>query len=607
MIAAICLFLLGLTVGAFWQLKDNAFINYDDNVYVTDNPQVKDGLSFSGLGWAFTATSDANWHPLTWLSHMLDWQLYGANPRGHHLTSLFFHVVNTILLLLVLVRFTNRLWPSALVAALFALHPLHVESVAWVAERKDVLSAFFWLLTMWAYLRYVERPGAWRYLAVIATFTLGLMAKPMLVTEPFVLLLLDYWPLNRWSPGAQRAIGQRKAKPAPKSATGRGALHLVWEKMPLFALAATSCAITLLVQKGGGAVASTDIFPFGVRLSNALVAYVTYLFKMVWPINLAVFYPHPGPDLPGWQIVGAGLLLVACTSVAIRWARRFPYLPVGWFWYLGTLVPVIGLVQVGSQAIADRYTYIPLIGIFIILAFGSADLVSGRRRWQIKLASFCSLALVICVIFTWIQVGYWRNSTSLFSHALAVTEDNFIAYDKLGLAYEDEGKNDEAIKMYSQAIRIDPDFSKAYNSLGRVYDKVGRIEEAVKMFRQAIHFNPKLAAAYNELGKVLDKLGKTEDAIDMFRQAIRLNPNFSDAHNNLGIDLGDRDELDNAIYQFQQAIRARPDYDEPYHNLGLAYYKQGKIREAREMFETALEINPDNAGAKEMLNSLEGR
>jgi len=363
----------------------------------------------------------------------------------------------------------------------------------------------------------------------------------------------------------------------------------------------------LLVQKGGGAVASTDIFPFGVRLSNALVAYVTYLAKMVWPINLAVFYPHPEADLPGWQIVGAGLLLVACTSVAIRWARRFPYLPVGWFWYLGTLVPVIGLVQVGSQAIADRYTYIPLIGIFIILAFGSADLVSDRRRWQIKLASFCSLALVICVIFTWIQVGYWRNSTSLFSHALAVTEDNFIAYDKLGLAFENEGKNDEAIEMYSQAIRIDPDFSKAYNSLGRVYDKVGRIDEAVKMFRQAIHFNPKLAAAYNELGKVLDKLGKTEDAIDMFRQAIRLNPNFSDAHNNLGIDLGDRDELDNAIYQFQQAIRARPDYDEPYHNLGLAYYKQGKIREAREMFETALKKNPDNAGAKEMLNSLEGR
>ncbi len=353
---AICLVLAVLTISVFWQLKDHSFINYDDNAYVTENTQVQGGLSGSGLLWAFSATVAGNWHPLTLLSHMLDWQLYGAIPGGHHLTSLIFHVINTLLLFLVLVRLTKALWPSALVAALFALHPLHVESVAWVSERKDLLSAFFWLLTMWAYLRYVERPGAWRYVLMLLLFVLGLMAKPMVVTLPFVLLLLDYWPLGRWpqrpAPADKRGKSQVASDPGPR----RALLRLVWEKTPLFALAAVSCAITIMAQKGSEAVIPMDLLPLGDRLANALVAYVSYLAKMLWPQNLAIFYPHPLSGLPSsgsglawWQIGGAGLILLGITALVLRGRRRFPYLPVGWFWYLGTLVPVIGLVQWGRK------------------------------------------------------------------------------------------------------------------------------------------------------------------------------------------------------------------------------------------------------------------
>lgn len=572
-IAAICLVLAVLTVGAFWQLKDNNFVNYDDIFYLTENSQVQGGLSFSGLRWAFTATVAGNWHPLTWLSHMLDWQLYGANPSGHHLTSLILHVLNTLLLFWVLVRLTQGFWPSALVAALFALHPLHVESVAWASERKDVLSAFFWLLTMWTYLRYVERPKTGRYLSILLVFALGLMAKAMLVTEPFMLLLLDYWPLGRWSGRPEATGGRRRGKAAPELGPRRTAWRLIWEKTPLFALAAISCVITVVVQREAEAVISTELLPFGARLSNALVAYVSYLAKMLWPLKLAIFYPHPGANLPGWQIVGAGVLLAGFTSLAVHWRRRFPYLLVGWLWYLGTLVPVIGLVQVGSQAMADRYTYIPFIGIFIILAFGAADLASGWRSRQVTLAAVWGLALLTCLTLTWVQVGHWRNATTLFSHALQVTENNYMAYVNLGLAYDEAGKTDAALEMLQQGMRLKPNFADTYNDLGKVYDKLGR----------------------------------TDEAIEMFRRAIGLNPNFCDAYNNLGIDLADRGEIAAAIHQFQQARRARPDFDQPYYNLGLAYSKQGQIREAGEMFEMALKKNPNNVGARDLLASIRDR
>jgi tetratricopeptide (TPR) repeat protein len=569
--AAICLVLAVLTIAAFWQLKNNDFINYDDPTYVTENFHIQGGLSPSSIHWAFSSSYADNWHPVTWLSHMLDWQLYGLNPRGHHLNSLLLHLANSLLLFLVLLRLTKGLWPSALVAALFALHPLHVESVAWASERKDVLSTFFWLTTMWAYIWYVGRPGVRRYLVLILSFALGLMTKPMLVTEPFVLLLLDYWPLGRWPQRPTAREGVRKGKPASGLGLGRTIFDLAWEKAPLFALAAISCLITLKVQQL--ALSSITVLPLGTRLANALVAYISYLAKIFWPLNLSVFYPYPMAGHPWWQIGGAGLLLAGLTFATLHWARRFPYLLLGWFWYLGTLLPVIGVVQVGAQSMADRYTYIPLIGMFIILAFGAADLAAGHRRRQVALTASFGLVLLACLIFTWRQVGYWRNSATLFDHALAVTENNYIAYCQLGLFYYEADRNDEAMEM----------------------------------FRQSIHFNPKFDGAYNNLGLAYDKEGRSDEAIEMFRQAIRLNPNFSDAYNNLAIDLADRGQIDVAIPLFQKAIHLRPDFDKPYHNLGLAYMKQGKVREAREMFETALKKNPHNAGARVMLDQLRDR
>ena len=543
-IAVVGLILMVLTIGAFWQLKDNGFINYDDVAYVTENPQVQGGLSRAGFLWAFSATTAGYWHPLTWLSHMLDWQLFGANPQGHHLSSLLFHVVNTLLLFLVMVRLTRRLWPSALVAALFAIHPLHVESVAWASERKDVLSAFFWLLTMWAYLRYVERPGTWRYLPVMVFFVLGLMAKPMVVTEPFVLLLLDYWPLGRWpqTPAVTGERGKRKGQAVPAPEPRRAAYRLLWEKVPLLALAAILVPITIIMQKKAWAVIDMELLPFWARMANALVAYVNYLVKMLWPLNLAIFYPHPLSGLPyslglaWWQIGGAGLILVGITILALRWGRRFPYLPVGWFWYLGTLMPVIGLVQAGGQAMADRFTYIPLIGIFIILAFGGADLAAARLRRRAVLTASFSLALLACLILTWRQVGYWKDSESIFSHALAVTENNFLAYANLGLAFDEMGRRDEAMAM--------------------------------------------------------------------FYQALKLNPKMHDICNILGVDLAERGDIAAAIPLFQQAICVWPDLDQAYYNLGMAYLRQGRVKEAREMLEMTLKKNPGNAGAREMLDSI---
>ena len=380
----VCLFLIITTFAVYWQVHNHDFINLDDDLYITENDQVQKGLSRESVVWAFTTTHAANWHPLTWLSHMVDFQLYGLNPKGHHLTNVFFHLLNTLLLFFVLQRMTGALWRSGFVAALFALHPLHVESVAWVAERKDVLSTLFWLLTIWAYTWYVERPRRTRYLLTLLTFTLGLMAKPMLVTLPFVLLLLDYWPLGRFQVGQ---LDTALSAPGQASLSTRSVwsqtLRLIWEKAPFFALAAASSIVTFLVQKGGGAVRPWERFPITIRIANGLVSYVKYMGKMIWPSDLAVFYPHPGASLPIWQAVAAGLLLLSISIAAIRLAKNHPYLAVGWLWYLGTLVPIIGFVQVGGQALADRYTYVSLIGLFIIIAWGVSDIVAKWRYQRV--------------------------------------------------------------------------------------------------------------------------------------------------------------------------------------------------------------------------------
>jgi len=667
----ICLFLTASALIAFWQVNECDFINYDDPLYVTDNIHVKSGITLGSIRWAFTTGHATNWHPLTWMSHMLDVQLFGLKPRWHHLTNLLFHIANTLLLFFVFHRMTKSQWKSAFVAALFALHPLHVESVAWVAERKDVLSTFFWMLTMGAYIHYVEhrtedrgqrtedrgqrtedrgqrteRSGlvssvfrlpfsvfrfpssvfrlpfsvfrfpssvfrlpfsvfrfpssVFRYLAVLIFFALGLMAKPMLVTLPFVLLLLDYWPLQRLEPkkslqetrteASKQGAGSREREPlsanerkskAGKMRTGKGIAQssvlvtpevlnpgpqssalrpLLQEKIPLFALTALSCIVTYFVQQKGGAVGSIEEVSWDVRIANALVSYIIYIGKTFWPNNLAVFYPHPG-SLPLWQPMGAGLLLIAVTVSVIRTAKRLPYLTVGWLWFTGTLVPVIGIVQAGAQAMADRYTYIPLIGLFVMAAWGIPELL---KKWQParfptprKETLFASSSLVLLSLFivTRTQVGYWRNSIALYGHSLKVAGPSDVILCNRGVAYGKVGNHAQAIEDFDRAIEINPKDANAYQNLGVTYAKLGNHRQAIEDFDRAIEINPEYAEAYYNRGFIYGKLGDFRQAISDYDRAIEINPDYVKAYYNRGIVYGILGNNRQAIEDIKTAAR----------------------------------------------------
>jgi protein O-mannosyl-transferase len=584
----VCLFLVMATLAVYWQVQNFHFVNFDDGKYIYENHHVQEGLTLKSITWAFTTFHASNWHPLTWLSHMLDYQFYGMNPGWHHLTNLFFHIANTLLLFFVFRKMTGSLWQSAFIAALFALHPLHVESVVWVSERKDVLSTFFWMLTMWSYIWYVENPVAYRYVLVFLFFAIGLMSKPMLVTLPFVLLLLDYYPLNRF-----------KFQPSDGSANSQqrsNTLRLTLEKTPLFALAAMSSAITFYAQKKGGAVTSLEMYPFKVRIANALVSYVTYIGKMIYPSKLAVLYPHPGM-LPWWEIAGACFLLVSISLLAIRVVKQSPYFAVGWLWYLGTLVPVIGLVQVGSQSMADRYTYVPLIGLFIIVACGVPELVKQWRYRKIGLTTLATVFLTILMAMTWKQVGYWENGITLFEHALKVTSNNHVAHNNLGLALDKQGHTAEAIEHYLQALRIKPDLEEAHNNLGLALDKQGHTAEAIEHYLQALRIKPDYAKAHNNLGLALDKQGHTAEAIEHYSQALRIKPDFAEAHYNLGLALDKQGHTAEAIEHYLQALRIKPDFAEAHYNLGLALKDEGRTDEAIDHYLQALRIKPDYAEA----------
>nr|MBC8360831.1 tetratricopeptide repeat protein [Candidatus Desulfatibia profunda] len=473
----VCLFLVIAILAVYWQVRNYSFVNYDDSQYVTQNHNVQAGLTLESITWSFTAVQASNWHPLTWISHMLDCQLYGMNPGRHHLTNVLLHILNSLLLFLVFMRMTGKLWQSGFVAALFALHPLHVESVAWISERKDVLSTFFWMLSLWGYLRYVERPGVCRYLLLLFLFILGLMTKPMLVTLPFVLLLLDYWPLNRFQSGSSGDGNHSIQRPFD--------FGLVWEKIPLFLLSAVSSVTTYIVQKSGGAVNSLAAIPFHDRIANAIVSYVSYIGKMIWPNNLAVFYPYQKSILL-WKVAGAGLLLVVVPVVIFRMVRTKPYFAVGWLWYIGTLVPVIGLVQVGAQGMADRYTYVPLIGIFVIIAWGVPDFMPKWRYRRIGFTVTIAAILAIMMITTRLQIRYWSNSVTLFEHALEVTVDNCIVHAKLGEALAGQGKIDAAVRHYHEALRIKPDFVAALLNLGVALKEKGELNEAINQFMASL-------------------------------------------------------------------------------------------------------------------------
>ena len=535
----ICLALAILTVITFWQLKDCGFINLDDNIYVYENAYVQSGMNANSIGQAFSFSSElakvGHWHPVTWLSLMLDYQIFGLNPQGFHLMNLLFHVMNTTLLFLILHRMTKKLWPSAFVAALFAIHPLHVESVAWITERKDVLSTFFWMLTMGAYSYYVEHPGFRRYSLVLLFFILGLMAKPMLVTLPFVLLLLDYWPLRRFleiKPD-HKIQPEEVKKPADPEYKWSLIYPLLWEKVPLFVLAILSSIVTYVAAQSAGAVHSIDVIPLGVRMGNAFVSYIAYIGKMIWPSNLAIFYPHP-EGLILWQVLGSVFLLIVITLIVIWRAKRSPYLATGWLWYIGTLVPVIGIVQVGSQSMADRYTYIPLIGLFIMVAWGVPELLKKwNHRKEILLAS-SALSILCLSIITWTQVGYWQNSITLFDHTLKVTDNNWLAYTSRGTAYNYLGNYKQAIEDYGRAIEINPRLAEAYYNRGKTYHGLGNYKQAIEDYSRALEIKPGLAEVFINRGVAYYNLGNYKQAIEDYDRAIEIKPGYLEAYNNRG-------------------------------------------------------------------------
>ena len=599
---------LGLAVGTlilFWPVRHFEFIHYDDQDYVTENSFVQHGLNRASIEWAFTQTHSSNWHPLTWMSHTLDWQLFGNNPGAHHFVSLLLHVLNTLLLFLVAKRMTGAIWRSAFLAALFAWHPLHVESVAWISERKDVLSTFFWMLTIWAYVRYAEgkrkklkvqnpqsenerstfnaqhstfKAGDVRcsmfnvecsmfYSLALIFFALGLMSKPMVVTLPFVLLLLDVWPLKRMSKlqsPKSRVEGANTEQHWPLDF--RLWTSLLLEKIPFFALTIGSCVVTFLAQKNAGAMRSLIDIPIGLRVENALVSCVVYIRKMFWPDDLAIFYPH-AKTIPLWEFGGAALLIVALTVAVMTQIKKRPYLAVGWFWYLGTLVPVIGLVQVGVQALADRYTYLPMIGLFIALIWGGSELLAKWPQRRFALSALTAfIVLGACVTASWRYVQLWQNSKTLFTQALAVTTDNFIAHHSLGTALAND-------------------------------DTPAAIAEAEKHFREAIRIYPRFAEAEQNLGNILLNRKQFDEALVHYQNAIRIRPNYENAYNNLGLLYAQQQKWPEAITNFEKAISLDPTKGGTHFNLGSAYLKQGNSDQALAHYQTAVQLDPTMAEA----------
>jgi len=660
----ICGLLIVGILAVYWRVTGFALTNFDDEVYVTENDHLRLGLTGEGIRWALTATIAGNWHPLTLMSYLLNYQIGHLNPQGYHLLNLLLHIANSLLLFLVLHKMTGFRWRSAFVAALFAIHPVHVESVAWVAERKDVLSTLFWILTIWAYVSYTKRPGIKGYLLVVLAFALGLMSKPMLVTLPLVLLLLDFWPLGRFS-------NYRK---------------LLLEKAPLLGLSAASSVITYIVQQRGGSVGELEVYPMGERIANAVVSYMSYIGKTFWPQKLAAFYPYPSDSLPPWQVIGAALLLVCITYLAIRMARRCPYVAVGWLWYVITLVPVIGIVQVGKQAMADRYTYVTLIGIFIAIAWGIPELLrkadANARRYQhsqVLVSGAAGIAILALMYCAYIQVGYWRNSITLFRHALRVTTNNFVANLGLGSALWSRGYSNEAIGYYRQALRIEPGSPEALSNMGLALANIGKAEEALKYLYKALEIKPDDPNTLNNIGLALAGIGKAEEglkclykalemkpndpnvnntlgfilcglgrfdegeayfkkalqinprhekallnyikelncratrlaqqgnlaaALKIFFEALRLDPQIAETHYNLGMALGILGETDEAIKHYLEAVRLKPNYAEAHNNLGVLYAKKNNLDEAIRHFAEAVRIDPNFRAARSNLEKF---
>jgi tetratricopeptide (TPR) repeat protein len=566
---AVAAALAALVLVVFWPTLANDFVNYDDDRYVTDNPNVQQGFGAASLRWAWT-TGHFYWHPLTSMSHILDWRLYGDDAAGHHATSVCLHAANTALVFLLLAAMTGAEWRSALVAALFGLHPLRVESVAWVAERKDVLSAFFWLLTTLAYAWYARAPSRRRMALVALGLALGLMAKPMLVTLPFTLLLLDYWPLGRWR-------------------TRDDLWPLVREKLVLLPIVAASVVVTFALVDTG--VMTLEEIPLAVRLQNALVSYVAYLGKTLWPVGLYVPYLHPRGGLPVPSVVAAAALLGAVTAVAWRQRAMRPYLLVGWLWYLGTLVPVIGLTQAGEQAMADRFTYVPLLGVVTAIVW----LLPARPPWAV--AAGAVLVLALLVHRTRAQIAVWRDSVTLFSHALAVDERNPVAHLNLGYALGERGDLDAARRHLERALELRPHSPRAHVGLGNVLVSSGRTDAAVAHYREALAMDPDAKHALANLGLALANLGRPDEAIPLYRRALALDPSFAIAHRYLGVALANRGQTAEALAEFEQAVRLDARDADAWNGLGVTLMAVGRVPEGLAAVDRALALNPRLAQA----------
>jgi Flp pilus assembly protein TadD len=552
------LVLVVATLFVYWPATGHGFISLDDPEYVTANAHVQGGLTWDNIKWAFSHPVTGNWHPITIISHMLDYQMFGLKPWGHHLTSILLHAINTGLFFLLLRQLTGATWRSLVVATLFGLHPLHVESVAWVAERKDVLSVFLGLLTLMAYSSYaVGRPGKKIFFGLaLLSFALGLMCKPMLVTIPFLMLLLDYWPLRRFEVEGSR-FGVRKF--------GR----LVVEKIPFFALTVAVCVTTYLVQQHAGAMNSLGPITAGNRLEHVLVSYFDYLRELFWPVNLAIYYPYPD-HWPMSEVLCGGALLISISWLCIVHRARHPYLLTGWFWFLGTLVPVIGLVQVGAQAMADRYTYLPYVGLFIMIVWGAYEVAMRWRYRQYVLGAAGCATILACAGITRHQLGYWQNNVTLYRHAVAVTDDNYYMHYFLGVALFNEGKLDDAIGEYQEAIRIKPDYAAEHYDLGNAMALSGQITNAIAQYQEAIRLKPDYDQAFHGLGTVLGRMGQTDEAIIACREAVRLKPDNAQYHYDLGIILLIANQADGAIAELQEAIHIKPDFTQAQHYLAVA-------------------------------------
>jgi tetratricopeptide (TPR) repeat protein len=601
----ICIGLAAVTLAVYMQVYRYDFIDLDDGLYVFDNWHVTNGLNWQDVTWAFTTSHEANWHPVTWLSHMVDCQIFGLNAGFHHLVNVLLHIANTLLLFLIFQKLTGARWQSAFVAALFALHPLHVESVAWIAERKDVLSTLFWLLTLWAYVGYVWRPDLKRYLLTLLFFALGLMAKQMLVTVPLVLLLLDFWPLGRFSTALQTTTGNaRHSKQSSANLLLESALPLVREKIPFFLLSTVSSIVTFVAHKAGGAVGTTNIWPFSARIANAIHSYVAYLLKASWPSNLSVFYRYQFAGYPPYEVALAALFLLCIIVLALRFARRFPYFAFGWFWYLGTLVPVIGLVQVGGQAMADRYTYVPLIGVFVVIAWGAPDVVAKWTAAKKPLATAAALLLLACSVTTWFQMRYWRNTVSLFSHALEIDRDNYLGHEILGTGLARRGKYQEALVQYREALRLMPSETQIMTNVAYCLYQLGKVDQALEQYSMRLKIKPDDPIALRDLGQVRFDQGRFEEAADLFGRAQRKLPNNLALLCSLGNALAKLGRNQEAIDAYNSALRAQPAYAEALFGLGVVFASQGKALDAIRYFEKALQINPDSAEAHNDLGNV---